>query len=165
MTTPRSEPLIRGASRADYPQLCALWRLVDQLHQQVRPDFFRLSVEAPRTMAYLEEALADPHQEILVAELEGELCGLVEVKLYDTPTHPQMTPTRRALVDDLTVAVSFRRRGAGRALMTAAAHWARSRGASQLVLTVWAGNEQAERFYRALGYLPVNQLLGIRLDG
>ncbi len=163
MTTPRSEPRVRAATRTDYPSLCMLWRLVDQLHHQVRPDFFRVSAAAPRSTRYLDQALADSHQQIFVAELAGELCGLVEVKLYDTPIHPQMIQARRALVEDLVVDEAVRRRRVGRALMEAAAGWAKAHDASQLVLTVWSGNHAAERFYEALGYQPVSRVLGLSL--
>jgi GNAT superfamily N-acetyltransferase len=44
--------------------------------------------------------------------------------------------------------------------MQAATEWARDKGASQLLLTVWAGNDEAERFYAALGYRTISQVLG-----
>ena len=47
--------------------------------------------------------------------------------------------------------------------MQAASAWARDRGARQLVLTVWEGNTDAERFYAALGYRRISQVLGTDL--
>ena len=44
-------------------------------------------------------------------------------------------------------------------LLAAAEAWARSRGAAQVVLTVWSGNDEADRFYRAIGYAPASQVL------
>ena len=43
--------------------------------------------------------------------------------------------------------------------MSAAAAWARERGATELVLTVWAGNTAAEAFYERLGYGVVSRAL------
>ena len=47
--------------------------------------------------------------------------------------------------------------------MAAATEWARTQGATQLLLTVWAGNDDAERFYAALGYRTISQVLGTDL--
>jgi ribosomal protein S18 acetylase RimI-like enzyme len=74
-----------------------------------------------------------------------------------------MVPRRRAHIEDLVVAGGMRRRGVGRRLMRAAAAWARTRGAGQLVLTVWAGNRDAARFYRALGYSELSRVLKLDL--
>ena len=45
----------------------------------------------------------------------------------------------------------------------AATAWAREQGATQLLLTVWEGNEAAERLYAALGYRRLGQVLGTDL--
>jgi ribosomal protein S18 acetylase RimI-like enzyme len=74
-----------------------------------------------------------------------------------------MVSQRRGHIETLIVARAQRRRGIGRALMVAATGWARSRGAHQLLLTVWAGNDDAERFYAALGYRTISQVLGTDL--
>ena len=103
--------------------------------------------------------LASPDAAVLVNEGEppaggqgGTITGAISLRVYDTPPDPRMVPTRRAHVDALVVAEGARRRGIGRALMDAAAAWARQRGATRVVLTVWAGNEAARAFYRSLGY-------------
>jgi ribosomal protein S18 acetylase RimI-like enzyme len=86
--------------------------------------------------------------------------GLVCLALYDTPPAPSLAPRRRAMVEEIVVARGARRAGVGRALMEAAARWSRGRGAEELLLTVWADNRAAERFYRAIGYRPVSRVLG-----
>ena len=43
--------------------------------------------------------------------------------------------------------------------MDAAAAWGRARGAVELVLTVWSGNQAAEAFYRSLGYMEISRAL------
>jgi ribosomal protein S18 acetylase RimI-like enzyme len=85
--------------------------------------------------------------------------GLVHVLLYDTPSSPLLRPCRRGHIEDLVVHPKHRRRGTGRRLMAAAAEWARERGATEMVLTVWTGNARAARFYRALGYTEASRVL------
>jgi ribosomal protein S18 acetylase RimI-like enzyme len=74
-----------------------------------------------------------------------------------------MTPSRRAHIDSIVVAAAARRRGVGRLLVADVESWARGRGANEVILTVWAGNREAEGFYDALGFGPVNRVLGKRL--
>jgi GNAT superfamily N-acetyltransferase len=69
-----------------------------------------------------------------------------------------MLPRRRCHVDTLVVASAARRRGVGRALLEALGGWARSRGAAELLLTIWAGNLEAEAFYERLGYRTLSSV-------
>lgn len=111
---------------------------------------------------------ADPHATTLVAESSGRpvrsgsgppIIGAVLVRVYDTPSDPTMVPRRRAHVEALVVDEAHRRAGVGTALMEAVTAWARERGAVEVVLTVWAGNQAAEGFYQRLGYQVVSRAL------
>ena len=104
----------------------------------------------------------------LVAQADGAdgspgdpaiLRGAILVRIYDTPADPTMVPRRRAHVEAIVVDRDHRRAGTGTALMSAAAAWARERGAAEVVLTVWAGNAAAEAFYARLGYGVVSRAL------
>jgi ribosomal protein S18 acetylase RimI-like enzyme len=87
------------------------------------------------------------------------ITGAVSLRVFDTPSDPQMVPQRRGHIDGLVVAAGHRRRGIGRHLMEAASAWAKSEGAEQLVLTVWAGNAAARAFYDGLGYGLLSEVL------
>lgn len=67
-------------------------------------------------------------------------------------------PPDDCMVFSVWVADPARRRGVGRALVEAVADWARSWGASRLVLWVYRSNEGAIRFYEHRGF-------AIELDG
>lgn len=95
----------------------------------------------------------------LAASTDGIICGLVLLRVYSTPPSDLMVQRRRAHVEELVMAPWARRRGGGRLLMEEGTRWARERGAAQIVLTVWQGNRNAERFYATLGYLPVSRVL------
>jgi ribosomal protein S18 acetylase RimI-like enzyme len=155
-----SPPRIRAASLADYGALSRLWAQVDALHARVRPDYFRSNDGEPRSRREVEELLAARDTAVLAAVADEQVVGLVEVSLHDTPREPRLAERRRAHVVDLVVDEAHRRRGIGRALMDAAVSWARQHGATDVVLTVWAGNNEAEAFYRSLGYVPICHVLG-----
>jgi GNAT superfamily N-acetyltransferase len=124
------------------------------------PSFFGWAED--RSERALRRALADPREMLLVAD-DGKVRGLSHVLLFDTPEGEGRRPMRRAHLDSLVVTASHRRRGVGRALLEASRSWAKQRGASQLVLTVWTGNRAAEQFYAKLGFTQVSQVLGAKL--
>ena len=147
-----------------------MWHEADELHARLSPGFFRRP-DSGRGRQRASEALRDAeeseHETILVAVTKDGgkdvVCGACHLQIYDTPVGHTMVSQRRGHIETLIVARAQRRRGIGRALMTAATGWARSEGAHQLLLTVWAGNDDAERFYAALGYRTISQVLGTDL--
>lgn len=149
----------RRARLRDHLELCHLWSQVDTLHARIRPDFFAPGGEPARSKAYLDRILADADQEILVAVRAGKIVGLIHLQLYDTPPSPVFSVRRRAHVEDLVVDRAQRRQGVGRALLGAGQEWARWHHAAQVVLTVWQGNEAAERFYESMGYRVVSRVM------
>jgi ribosomal protein S18 acetylase RimI-like enzyme len=151
--------------------LQALWRQIDELHAALVPGYFRASAPgasaggAPPTRPS-PRFVADPHAIMLVAEADAPrgagtapVIGAVLARAYDTPSDPAMVPRRRAHVEALVVDQGHRRAGVGTALMESATAWARARGATEIVLTVWAGNQAAEAFYQRLGYQIVSRAL------
>ncbi len=152
---------LRGATLADIEPLQALLATLDRRHVELHPGFFQLR---PRALAYLHGLIIDDDCTLVVAELRGQLVGAVSARLYDTPADPMMTPRRRAYADDLVVVAEQRRQGIGRLLMGEVSRWARREGAEQVVLTIWVGNEEAERLYEALGYHAINRVLAIDVD-
>lgn len=82
-----------------------------------------------------------------------------EVAAADDPQHPElgMVQARRRPPDDclvfsMWVAPEVRRAGVGRALIDAAADWARSWGGRRIVLWVTGANASAMRFYERIGF-------------
>jgi ribosomal protein S18 acetylase RimI-like enzyme len=138
---------------------------VDELHAELAPTFFRHEYDRQAHVhERIRQAQAGGWRTLLVAEVEeGVVCGLIWLQIYDTPVGASMVPRRRGHVEDLVVARERRRAGCGRALLEAGASWARQKGAEQLLLTVWTGNLEAERFYQSLGYQPISQVLGTDL--
>jgi ribosomal protein S18 acetylase RimI-like enzyme len=155
---------VRPAAPTDVAVLSRLWHEADELHAQLSPGFFRRP-DATRGRQRAVEALRDVednggHEVILLGIGAGAVCGACHLQIYDTPVGHSMVAQRRGHVETLIVGRAHRRRGCGRALMQAASEWAREKGAHQLLLTVWAGNDEAERFYTALGYRTISQVLG-----
>jgi ribosomal protein S18 acetylase RimI-like enzyme len=153
----------RRATMDDYDVLMALVGEADELHARLMPGYFRRPNRPARTRAELSRVLGALDEIIYVAVEDGpaaEVVGLVHAQIYDTPPGPALVQRRRAHVDNLVVGTRHRRCGYGRALLDAASTWARAKGAEEILLTVWSGNGDAERFYERLGFGRVSSVLG-----
>ncbi|HXJ23665.1 MAG TPA: GNAT family N-acetyltransferase [Polyangia bacterium] len=153
------QAVLRRGRHDDWPGAEALLREVDDLHAALAPSFFR---SGPRAELEWRRLLSDPNAVAVVAVEQnpaGPLVGMVAARVYDTPAEPAMLPRRRAHVETLVVAARCRRRGIGRRLLIAAGDWARARGAVEIVLTAWEGNEAADAFYQRLGYRVLSRVL------
>lgn len=83
----------------------------------------------------------------LVAEVNGESCGLAWVRIgEDSPAIAHLY--------QMWVAPDRRGQGVGRALVECAVSWARSVGAREVVLDVTCGNSDAVRLYEGAGFAP-----------
>jgi diamine N-acetyltransferase len=159
----RRRVLVREATPRDLVAAAKIVEELDAHHARLQPEFFQAAPHGVR--ARLEPAVASPDQLLLVAEARGGdgIVGLVHVRLFDTPSDPLLAQRRRGYVELLAVTRENRRTGIGRVLMQAASEWCRRRGATQILLTIWEGNDDALAFYRSLGLRPVSQVLGTRL--
>ncbi len=89
-------------------------------------------------------------QTTLIAEADGSALGFVHARETNDSISEEVCGT----VPLLAVAPSAQSRGVGRLLMEAAEDWSREQGYRLLHLEVFANNDNAEAFYRHLGFQP-----------
>jgi len=160
---------VRSARPDDQATLRALWADLDGLHAALAAGFFQAGGAGQEggPVELREGALRGLRPAgdaaLLIAEDDGRPLGALYATLQDTPRQKTLRARRRLHVETVVVDAAERRRGVGRALMTAAERWGRGRGAEQVVLTVWQGNGAAADFYRSLGYAAVSQVLAREL--
>ncbi|GII66790.1 GNAT family acetyltransferase [Sphaerisporangium krabiense] len=101
---------------------------------------------------------ADPRQELIVAERDGEVVGTMQITYI-----PGLSRRggERALVEAVRVAAPARGRGLGRAMMRWAIDRARERGCRMVQLTSDKDRAEAHRFYGSLGF--VDSHVGFKL--
>lgn len=101
--------------------------------------------ETGRKLAAL---LADGRNKILVAQMDGRLVGYLHLVDYDVLYAEHMKNIMGIAVDP-----DCRRRGIGRALLTAGEAWARENGAAAVRLVSGEERAGAHQFYQSLGYV------------
>ena len=131
---------IRRASAADLDALVPLF------------DAYRVFYAQPsdpvRARDFLAERFANAESAVLVAERGASAIGFTQ--LY--PVFSSVRTARTWLLNDLFVVEGARRGGVARALLDAAASFARTHGAAGLMLETTRDNAPARALYREAGW-------------
>lgn len=154
---------VRAAVPADIPRMNEIYAQADAYHARAYPDLFRLLDVPARTPEYLAGLMQTEDICLFVAEVEGEIAGLVQVMARETPDYPVLVRRRFVLVDTLAVDERFRRQGVATALMKAAHCWALEQGIHEIELSVYAFNQPAIALYQGLGYEVVSQRMRLKV--
>lgn len=136
----RMDTTITRAAPADLDALAALFDAYRQFYGQP-PD-------VPRARQWLRERLRFGESVVLVARRDGAMAGFVQ--LY--PMYSSVRTARTWILNDLYVDAGVRRQGVARALLDAAAGFAREDGAAGISLETTADNAAARALYRSAGW-------------
>ena len=155
---PRSALRVRPATAADVPVLLAFG---DELRDGLlpassdagaRPRGTPAGARAVLEQRYLE-ALADPERHLVVVVNEAE--EPLGMALLTIGSANALLDLPAVHMSHAVVADRHKRRGAGKALVAAAAAHAESRGLEQIVVSVAPGSRDANRFFARLGFAPI----------
>ena len=130
-------------TRAGPADLDALATLFDAYRQ-----FYGQAPDAPRARQWLRERLRFGESVVLVAKRGGKTVGFAQ--LY--PMFSSVRTARTWILNDLFVDSTARRKGVARALLDAAAAFAREDGAAGISLETTRDNDAARALYRAAGW-------------
>ena len=101
---------------------------------------------------------ADPHNDIIVADADGDVVGCLQLTLIAGLSH---TGSTRAQIEGVRVAASQRGQGLGQKLFKHAIQLAEDQGCSMVQLTTDASRGDAQNFYKKLGFTPSH--IGMKL--
>lgn len=144
---------LRPATAADVPALAALGRdsFVAKFGELYRPEDLAAFLAQSHAESVVTEQLADPLMRIALAERNGALAGYC--KLWLDCAWPGHARGNKAVeLVQIYTAPGATGGGIGAALMDWALAEARAFGADEIQLSVWSGNEGAQRFYRRYGF-------------
>ncbi len=154
---------IRSATPQDYESLLPLFEDIDAQHRRRHPERFQKPAGPARERDFFLAALADEQVGFFVAEANGDLVGHVHVVVREMPPVPILKPRCFAHIDEIVVKAAYQGQGVGHLLMEQAETWAIAQGATAIELGVYEFNQQAQDFYRALGYSTFHRRMGKEL--
>jgi GNAT superfamily N-acetyltransferase len=134
----------RRAQRADLPRLLEL--LADDVLGKNREG---VGSDDPAYIRAFDVIDRDPNQQLLVAELDGRVVGMLQVTYIPGLSR---RGSWRANIEAVRVDSSVRRRGIGGWLMARALEHARKRGCRLAQLTSDKRRTEAHLFYTRLGF-------------
>ena len=112
----------------------------------------RERLEDPLPECYVKafrEIEADPNNELIVAELDGEIIGTLQLTFTPSLSHQG---SKRCTVESVRVDEKHRGKGIGREMMQWAIERAKEKGCASMQLTTHNDRSNAHRFYESLGF-------------
>lgn len=157
-----SAPEVRFALEGDLERVNELRRMVNDLHVEGKPDVFKPGF-SDELRDYIHVIRADPNKEIVVAELEGRVCGFAVLNHIVRPENPFMFERDFLDIDEFAVDEACRRRGVASAMVAFIRAWAKEKGYRRLELNMWEFNRGALAFYEAAGFSTYRRYMEIYL--
>ena len=144
---------IRPVEFDDVKDIRTLLHGLDLLHAENMPHLFKILHDDTRKLSQVQNALKDGHH--FIAVLENRLVAYINLMITEMgEDYPFVKNRCFGIIDELVVHPDYQRLGIGQKLVAAAEAFARSRGAEDIRLQVYAFNKNAQEFYDGLGYEP-----------
>ena len=141
--------IIRPATDSDIDYIASMIARLKTLNEEFDESFKVVDNLISVAKTYIEESLRSDNVIVLVADVGGQVVGFIRVELRSRIFYK---PTLKAVITEIYVKPSYRRRGVGRLLVEAAAEEARKRGASLIAAEFPLANVMAKTFYEKLGF-------------
>ena len=144
---------IRKLIESDYDMVAELYKELDEMHVQARPDYF---VHREQDEIYPKDAfvhnLAYPGGLELGAFDDELLVGVVGATLW--AESGMVKDMKTVCLDNIYVLPAYRRKGVATKLFAEVEQWAKEQGAVRLDLWTWDFNKNAIAMYQAMGMTP-----------
>lgn len=147
------ELIFRSAVAGDVAALSALGResFVHKFGHMYRPEDLAAFLEETHSPEAIAEEMANPERLYCLAEIDDALAGYCKLAIPSSLT--EHSDAKRPIeIKQLYTAPGLTGRGIGAMLMDWAMAEARAYGADEIQLSVWSGNEGAQRFYARYGF-------------
>ena len=150
------------ADESHIPGMIRLLLQVGQVHHDIRPDIFRAGAQKYDEAA-LKELLKDTDRPVFIGEEDGKVLGYCFCIHREYTADPVLADRKELYIDDLCVEETCRGSGIATALYRHVTEYAKQQGCQFVTLNVWAGNDNAQRFYEHLGLTPRSTNMEIKL--
>jgi len=115
----------------------------------------------PSYLSAFKSIVADPNNELIVVEKEGNIIGMLQLTFIPYLTHKG---SWRCLVEGVRIQKNFRGEGIGTRVFEWVIQYARGKGVSILQLTSDKQRPDSIRFYEDLGFKSTHEGLKLKLN-
>ncbi len=143
---------IRPAREEDIEILAEFVIRLKQVNEELDPMYITRHDIREVAERYVKESLSDKNVILLVAETDGKVIGMVRAVIHERLFYE---PRKEAIITDIYVHPSYRRRALASMLLDRLADELRERGVSLLVAEYPPGNKIAEKFFEKTGFKPI----------
>ncbi len=140
---------VRRAEERDLEALTEFVVRLKQVNEELDPMYVTREDLSETVRRYIEESLRNPNVIMLVAERDSKPVGMVRAVIVDRLFYE---PRMEALITDIYVHPSHRRKGVASLLIERLAEEAKRKGVSILAAEYPPGNKIAGRFFSKLGF-------------
>jgi len=138
-------------------------RAVQDLHVKNEPDKF-IPFDEASVGEYLLAAFSNPAITFLVAiDDDKQVVGYVMLHVQERNKNAYSHPRQFLELEQISVDPHFRKCGIGSALVEEAFAFAKSSGISDLELSVWQFNNEAQKLFHSKGFAPFCQRMCLSL--
>lgn len=141
--------IVRKATLDDVSGLKPLYLELEKDAVKFQPEHF---VIGNRDESFFEGIIKSQNQDILLAEVDGQVVGFAHVMILEQKRIPCLKAERVIYLQDLDVAEKFRSRGIGAKLIEACKEYGKSRGADFMRTQVFPQNVRGMTFYERQGF-------------
>ena len=142
---------IRRAKVRDLQGINKLLEQVLMVHHKGRPDLFKAGF-CDEIRDYAKVIMDGENSDIIVAERDGVICGMVCVECVNKPETPYSKARSFYHVQEIAVDADYRRQGVAKELFEFMIEDAKKRKLARIELDVWEFNDSAIEFYQAVGF-------------
>lgn len=150
--------MVRFAEEKDLEKVNELRKQVNDIHVEGRPDIFKAGF-CRELRDFARVLMNDENGDIIVAERDGIICGMVCVDYVNKPESPYGMARSFYHVQEIAVDENYRRHGVGKELLEFMIADAKKRNLNKIELDVWKFNDSAMEFYEAVGFRETRRWL------
>ena len=150
---------LRDATPDDIPVMLTLSHAGDARGANT-PPLHPATFSDPRYRSAFDEITADPSHRLIVAEIDGEIIGTLQISYI--PGLPNLG-MKRGMLENVHVRADHRGSGYGKAMVEWAIAHCRQAGCGSVQLTSNKVRSDAHRFYARLGFVATHEGFKLKL--
>lgn len=154
--------IIRFAKESELVRVNELRKQVNDLHVEGKSEIFRAGFN-DELRDFIYKIWKDPEQKIVVAELNGVVCGFAVLHHIHRPENPFMRERDFMDVDEFCVDKEYRRQGIATKMMSFIRNYTKEKGIKRLELNMWEFNQDALAFYEAVGFKTYRRYMEMKV--